>query len=206
MLRRRHIDYDLEQLAVVHHSASLREVATAITSAAEMESSLKGFLPGRQLVQELRGEPGLLLRNGAARSRLLGLAAACPAMAGRPRCPEAGSRCSTKVPRYQRTATTTASVPPGLPQHHPGSAWSAHHLATAAPYCCPNRLTREPGGPGQPGQLRSRLVWPAWLPLATWACTQQRAVRRRIIRAGAGGLVSADAATQVMFARRALVM
>jgi hypothetical protein len=31
-----------------------------------MESSLKGFLPGRQLVQELRGEPGLLLRNGAA--------------------------------------------------------------------------------------------------------------------------------------------
>jgi hypothetical protein len=38
MLRRRHIDYDLEQLALVHHPARLREVATAITAAAGMAS------------------------------------------------------------------------------------------------------------------------------------------------------------------------
>ena len=40
MLRRRHIDYDLERLAVVHHPASLREVATAITAAAGRQATL----------------------------------------------------------------------------------------------------------------------------------------------------------------------
>lgn len=49
MIRSRHIDYDLEQLAIVHHPATLREVATAIRLRQGWQATLAAADPDASL-------------------------------------------------------------------------------------------------------------------------------------------------------------